>query len=169
MNVVSFRSKVFSDQKFTKMHDYLPRYLSSLSSFVDIYGRQPCYSAYFLPFCLLNAALSEKGLFMEGRITFLEVSLYYMMVHVEDLSVTSAKLPDRKSPTNWAVRLFPLALAKEHCNTVVSVLIILYGFNEIINLNRFVTNPLEHTFGLIRMRSRNRHIYQNLCVLSMQQ
>ena len=161
-SVLSLPSKVFSEQKFTKMHDDLPISLFSLSSLVEIYEKQPGYAAYFLPFCLLNAALSEKGLCVEERINFLEVSFYYMMAYVEELSVTSAKLPDRKSPTNRAVRLFPLALATEHCNTVASLLAVLYGFNTTINLNRLGTNPLEHTFGLIRMRSRYRHTYQNM-------
>ena len=160
--ILTLPSKVFSEQKFTKMHDDLPVSLFSLGSLIEIYEKQPCYAAYFLPFCLLNAAISEKDLSLEERINFLELSFYYMLAYVEEASTVPIKLPDRKSATSRAVRLFPSSLAKEHCNTVVSILAVLYGHNGTINMNRLGTNPLEHTFGLIRMRSRYRHTYQNM-------
>lgn len=57
--------------------------------------------------------------------------------------------------------MFDINFLTEITNTLFSYLSILYSHNGILNLNRFSTNPLEHTFGLIRMRSRYSHIYTN--------
>lgn len=160
--VLTLPSKVFSNHKFTKMHDDLPVSMFSLSSLIELYEKQPCYTAYFLPFCLLNAALCEKDLVIEERFNFIELSLYYMIAYIEEAETSVVKLPDRKSATNKVVRLFSSGLAKEFCNTAASILGIMQRFNGAINLNRVGTNPLEHTFGLIRMRSRYKHTYQNM-------
>lgn len=160
--VLTLPSKIFSEHKFTKMHDDLPVSLFSLSSLVELYERQSCYVAYFLPFCLLNAAIAEKDLLLEERVNFLEVSMYYMLAYVEEVETSETKLPDRKSSKSKSVRLFSSSLAKEFCNTAASLLGIIHRFNGTINLNRVGTNPLEHTFGLIRMRSRYKHTYQNM-------
>ena len=61
-SLLSLPSKVFSDQKFTKLHDDLAVDLFSLTSLVELFEKKIEYMAYFLPFCLLNAALSEKEL-----------------------------------------------------------------------------------------------------------
>ena len=160
--ILSVPSKVFANQAFTKMHDELAISMFSLRSLVELYENQSDYVAYFLPFCLMSAAISEKNLSVEERVSFLEVSLYYMLAYVEEEIATPGKLPDRKCPESKAVRLFPSNLAVEHCNTVASLLSVLYSFNGTINLNRIGTNPLEHTFGAIRMRSRYKHTYSRM-------
>ena len=157
--LLSLPSMTFSNQPFTKMHDDLAVSLFSLSSLVELYEKKKEYVAYFLPFCLLNAAISEKALTQEERINLLEVSLYYMMGYIEEVAVSPTKLQDRKSPGSPDVRLFTTNLAIEHCNTVASLLSVLDTFNGSVNLNRVGTNPLEHTFGAIRMRSRYRNTY----------
>lgn len=157
--VLSLPSMTFSNQPFTKMHDDLAVSLFSLSSLTELYEKKREYVAYFLPFCLLNAAISEKDLTQEERINFLEVSLYYMMGYIEEVAVSPTKLQDRKSPGSPDVRLFTANLAIEHCNTVASLLAVLDTFNGTVNVNRVGTNPLEHTFGAIRIRSRYRNTY----------
>ena len=157
--LLSLPSMTFSNQPFTKMHDDLAVSLFSLSSLFELYEKKKEYVAYFLPFCLLNAAISEKDLTLDERINFLEVSLYYMMGYIEEVAVSPMKLQDRKSVGGSDVRLFTTNLAIEHCNTVASLLSVLDTFNGTVNLNRIGTNPLEHTFGAIRMRSRYRNTY----------
>ena len=161
-SLLSLPSKVFSDQKFTKMHDDLAVDLFSLTSLVELFEKKIEYVPYFLPFCLLNAALSEKELTIEERANFLEVSCYYMLAYVQELTRMPVKLPDHKSCTRSDVRPFSLTLAIEYCNTAVSLLSILCRFNGSVNLNRAGTNPLEHTFGAIRMRSRYKHTYDSM-------
>ena len=160
--ILPLPSKTFSNQPFTKMHDDLATSLFSLSSLVELYSKKPDYVAYFLPFCLLNAAISEEGLSVEERVNFLELSLYYMLAYVEEVNTSPKKLPDRKTPNSKAVRLFSSNLAIEHCNTVTSLLAVLHTFNGTLNLNRIGTNPLEHTFGAIRMRSRYKKTYDSM-------
>lgn len=160
--ILPLPSKTFSNQPFTKMHDDLATSLFSLSSLVELYRKEPDYMAYFLPFCLLDAAISEEGLSVEERVNFLELSLYYMLAYVEEVTTSPKKLPDRKGPHGKAVRLFSANLALEHCNTVTSLLVVLHTFNGTLNLNRIGTNPLEHTFGAIRMRSRYKKTYDSM-------
>ena len=160
--LLSLPSKVFLDQKFTKMHDDLAISMFSLTSLVELFEKKMEYVPYFLPFCLLNAAISEKELSVEERASFLEVCLYYMMAYVQELPVAPVKLPDHKAGKRVDVRPFSANLAVEFCNTAVSLLSILSGINGSVNLNRAGTNPLEHTFGSIRMRSRYKHTYDSM-------
>ena len=160
--VLNLPSKVFSSQKFTKMHDDLPISLFSFESLVHLADEKPVYLAYFLPFCLLNIGLSEKGLSIEERINFLEVAFYYVLAYLGELKEKPSQLPDVKTARNAHVKLFPQNLALEMTNTLASILSVMYSFNGTIHLNRIGTNPLEHTFGAIRMRSRHKNTYQKL-------
>ena len=45
---------------------------------------------------------------------------------------------------------------------MVSILSIIQSYNGTLNLNRIGTNPLEHTFGAIRMKSRYRNTYEKM-------
>ena len=162
-SLLSLPSKTFWNHTFTKMHDDLAVSLFSLTSLIDLSEKRIEYTPYFLPFCLLNAALSEKDLTVEERVNFLEVSFYFVLAYLQEIAASPVKLlPDRKSAKHLDVRLFPLNLAIEHCNTIVSLLSVMFRFNGSLNLNRLGTNPLEHTFGAIRMRSRYKHTYDNM-------
>ena len=101
----------------------------------------------------MSAAISEKNISVEERVNVLEVSLYYMIAYVEEEIVTPGKLSDRKCPESKTVRLFASNLVVAYCNTVASLLSV---------LNRMGTNPLEHTFGAMCMRSRYKHTYTKL-------
>ena len=168
--VLNLPSKVFSSQKFTKMHDDLPISLFSFESLVILAKVEPMYLAYFLPFCLLNIGLSETGLSLEERINLFEVAFYYVFAYLGELTEKASLLPDVKTPLNRHVKLFPRNLALEMSNTLASILSIMYGFNGTIHLNRIGTNPLEHTFGAIRMRSRHKNTYEKMvkCVGDME-
>ena len=162
VEILHLPSKVFSNQHFTKMHDDLPVSLFSLETLVTLASQEPSYLSYFLPFCLLNSALTEERLSLEERINFLEVAFYYMLGYLGELSVTTATLPNHKSSRGNAVRLFSEELALETTNTLASLLAVIYGFNMTLNLNRIGTNPLEHTFGTVRMRSKCKHTYEKM-------
>lgn len=160
--ILRLPSKVFCNQPFTKMHDDLPVSLFSLDTFVTLAAEEPSYLSYFLPFCLLNAGLSERQLSLEERINFFEVAFYYILGYLAELQSTKAVLPNHKSVHNTHVRLFPEELAVELSNTLASLLCITYSFNMTLNFNRIGTNPLEHTFGTIRMRSKYKNTYQKM-------
>ena len=160
--VLRLPSKVFSNQAFTKMHDDLPVLLFSLETLVTLSREEPAYLSYFLPFCLMNAGLTEDSLSLEERVNFFEVAFYYMLGYLEELKSTKIALPSHKSARSTHVKLFPEELALECTNTLAALLSVIYGFNMTLHLNRVGTNPLEHTFGTVRMRSRYKNTYQKL-------
>ena len=160
--ILRLPSKVFCNQKFTKMHDDLPVMLFSLETLVTLAKEEPSYLTYFLPFCLMNAGLTEDALSLEERINFFEVAFYYMLSYLGEIEGTNNLLPNHKSPRNSHVRLFPEELALECANTLASLLSVMYSFNMTLHLNRIGSNPLEHTFGTIRMRSKYKHTYQKM-------
>ena len=51
------------------------------------------------------------------------------------------------------------ALSMHFCNTALSILKILDTVNDTINLNRLGSNPVEHIFGLLRMKSLYKHSF----------
>ena len=160
--VLNLPSKVFSNQQFTKMHDDLPISLFSFESLVKLAVNEPTYLAYFMPFCLLNIGLSEEGLSIEERINLFEVAFYYVFAYRGEIKNAPRLLPDQKSARNTHVRLFPEQLTLELSNTLASILSVLYSYNSTIHLNRIGTNPLEHTFGTIRMRSKYKNTYKKM-------
>lgn len=160
--LLNLPSKVFSNQRFTKMHDDLPISLFSFESLERLTACAPTYVSYFLPFCLLNIGLSEERLSLEERVNLFEVSFYYSFVYREVVKNTPSLLPEHKSVRSTHVRLFPDSLMLELSNTLASILSIIYSYNGTIHLNRIGTNPLEHTFGAIRMRSRHKNTYKKM-------
>ena len=160
--LLNLPSKVFSNEKFTKMHDDLPIALFSFETLVTLWEHEPTYLSYFLPFSLLNIGLSEEALSLEERVNLFELAFYYILAYRGEVNNTRILLPEHKSPRNTHVRLFPDQLALELCNTLASILSVIYSYNGTIHLNRIGTNPLEHIFGTIRMRSRYKRTYSNM-------
>ena len=133
-SLLNLPSKVFSSQKFTKMHDDLPVMLFSFESLMVLAESEPGYLAYFLPFCLFNIGLSEKGLSLEERINFFEVAFYYVLAYLGELKVARPMLPDYKSARNRHVKPLPEPLARQLSNTLASILSVIYSFNTSIHL-----------------------------------
>lgn len=160
--LLNLPSKVFSNERFTKMHDDLPIALFSFETLVTLWEHEPVYLPYFLPFCLLNIGLNEDALSLEERINLFELAFYYVLAYRAEINTTQFLLPEHKSARNNHVRLFPDQLTLELSNTLASILSVMYTYNGTLHLNRIGTNPLEHTFGTIRMRSRYKKTYNNM-------
>ena len=136
--------------------------LFSFNSFKSIIeSGNSSYLTFFLPLCLLNVGLSEERLDILERINLMEIAFYYCLILREESKSVSGTLPQKKNMKNRDIRLFDDNFLIEISNTLFSHLSILYSHNGTINMNRLSSNPLEHTFGLIRMRSRYSHTYQN--------
>ena len=161
-------SVVFCNESYTKMHDELATRLFSLSTLASLFQRRNLTElTYFLPICLLSASLHENNLGTEERVNLLEVGFYYMMSYYNMLSDHPIPLTQRKTKGNQHVCPFDLTFVREYCNTVCSILKVLYRSNDTIGLNRIGSNPVEHLFGLIRMKSHSVHTYEKaLSVLS---
>ena len=156
-------SVVFSTEKYTKMHDSLATQLFSLRS-LDILIKKKNLNAlaYFLPMCLLSASLSEKEMTVDERFSLLQVGFYYMISYYSMSQDNAHVLRQRKQKNNTHVCPFDVMMVREYCNTVASVLKVLSSANGSISLNRIGSNPLEHLFGLVRMRSRSVHTFQKM-------
>lgn len=160
-NILEYPSIVFSDSVITKMHDSLATQLFSFNSLKEILeSGNSEYLSFFIPLCFLNIAISEKDLCVLERINLLEIAFYYCLILKEESNTTGNLLPQKKSKNKKDIRLFDDNYLTELTNTLFSHLSILYSHNGSLDLNRFSSNPLEHTFGLIRMRSRYIHIYE---------
>ena len=160
---VDLPSLVFNPEKYTKMHDDLATQLFSLKTLSQlIKARDDSALAYFTPLCLLTSALEEGGLTVEERIFFLEIGFYYMLAYFGISSETHSQLKQTKTKKDLDVRPFDLSYTREYCNTVYSLLSVLKNCNGTIALNRVGTNPVEHLFGLVRMKSKSVHTYDKM-------
>lgn len=160
-SVLKLPKITFSSQRITKMHDDLAINLFSFHSLNHlIEAKNYSYLTYFLPLSLMNIALSEKQLVNIERINFLEVAFFYCFLLKEETYGNDQLLPQNKNKGNSELRMFDDRFIMELTNTLFSILSHLYKINGIVNLNRLSSNPLEHTFGLIRMKSRYSHTYQ---------
>ena len=153
---------VFSNKKYTKMQDSLPIHLFSFKSLITILNEnQKDWITYMIPFSLLNIALSEKDLTITERRCFIEISFYYSLFYIAESQKVKHQLPQRKYKTN-NIQMYSHALTLELCNTCFSILRVMDFFNGTINLNRFGSNPVEHIFGLLRMKSRYKNSFEKM-------
>lgn len=160
--IFQYPNIIYSNLVITKMHDSLATQLFSFYSLKElIESGNSEYLVYFLPLCFLNIAISEKKLYSIERINLLEIAFYYSLILKEESNTTGKILPQKKYKNKNDIRLFDDVFLLELTNTLFSYLSIFYCKNGLINLNRLSSNPLEHTFGLIRMRSKYSHIYEN--------
>lgn len=156
-------SVVFSNEKYTKMHDGVAVRLFSMETLTSLLQMRNYTSlSYFLPLCLLCASLHEQNLTVNQRYNFLEVAFYYMLGYYRMLTTSRTPLRQYKLRGEEHVVAFDAVFARQFCNTVCSLLKVLSRVNATVALNRVGSNPVEHLFGLIRMRSRNVHTYQKM-------
>ena len=159
-DILNLPSIVFSPLGITKMHDDLAIDLFSFHSLNILINQNIAFLTYFLPLCLMNIALSEKDLVTIERINFLEVAFYFCFILKQETQTEHKLLLQKKTKYNNHVRLFDDKFIYEITNTLFTILCTLYCTNGIVNLNRLSSNPLEHTFGLIRMKSRYSHTFK---------
>ena len=161
--VVDLPALVFSSEKYTKMHDDLATQLFSLQTLAKLFrARNNSALVYFVPLCLLTTALEEESLTVAERMLFLEVGFYYMLGYYGMSLESNHQLRQTKTKTDLDVRPFDRSFTIEYCNTVFSLLSVLKTADGKVSLNRVGTNPLEHLFGLVRMRSRSVHTYDKM-------
>ena len=154
---------VFDNSQYTKMHDDLPLKMFSLRNLMKLVDANlSSETAYLLPVVLLNTALKEKQLLQIERMNLLEVALYYMLCYHGMVHNARSPLKPQRSVRNGTVRMFTDAFVMEFCNTAASLLRVLATERGLISLNRIGSNPIEHLFGLIRMKSRDAHTFEKL-------
>ena len=154
---------VWADKPYTKMHDSLAIRLFTLDNFVKLIDADMKNElSYFIPVTLLNSALHEEHFSQEERFGFLEVGLLYMLSYLGVTKHSKGSLRPQRAPRNATVRLFTDSFIIEYCKTAVTILKILSAESGLLGLNRIGSNPVEHLFGLVRMKSRDSHTFQKL-------
>ena len=161
--ILELPTLVWKNEKYTKMQDDLPIKLFSLENLLKLYDKKQFNEiSYFLPLCFMNIALSEKELTNEERRNLLEISFYYMMIYYGITTSPIATISERKQGNNIDVKMFPKQFVIQYCNTVASILSVICKYNGTIDLNRIGSNPVEHLFGLVRMKSRYIHTFEKM-------
>ena len=144
----------------TKMHDSLPIRLFTIESLeVLLYAELYAEASYFLPFVLLNEALSTQNLTVDERVDFLEIITFYCKYYKMLYEKTSKSDRANLIGKNKTV-LFDLNLIDDLLTTSLSINTVLNSNYDVISLNRIGTNPLEHHFGLIRLRCKFKHDFE---------
>lgn len=156
-------SVVFSNEKYTKMHDSLATQLFSFRTLASLLNKKNYTElSYFLPMCLLCASLQEENLSVDERFSFLQVGFYFMLSYYSMSLEHVGPLRQKRHRNNSHVCAFDSNFVREYCNTVFSILKVLNGVNGSVGLNRLGSNPVEHLFGLIRMKSHSVHTWDKL-------
>ena len=139
---------VFRDDLPTKMHDRLPILMFQLRVFEKMTEHKLYnYSMYCLPSILFLTFLSYN-IDIEDRVLFLYMTkslcerLYYNIYQSPIINNFTMK-------SN---------IVRDLLSTVCTFIDILtYSQSAQLHLNRIGTNPLEHTFGVVKMRSKDHH------------
>lgn len=152
----------FNNARITKMQDSLPIRLFTLANLkllIDIEYLQ--FAAYFLPFCLFNTAFQYETLLIDERVDLLEITFYYLELY-KQLMVSEKKQNLAPQKGSKAVILFDTGLIDDMLSTIITINTIMKNYIGPISMNRIGTNPLEHHFGLLRMKAKFKHDWENI-------
>ena len=128
-------SIIMSDERITKMHDSLPLRLFDFSVLLKLVNNnQNQIFSYFFPWTLFMISINADQISFNFRSKLLKLSLAYF----------------KKFP-----RYFNTNLLTDVKGTIISLLKLFQLENETFSINRLSSNPLEHSFGILRMKARN--------------
>lgn len=148
MSLLNLPKMVFRNDRASKMHEKLPLLLFQMKNFELLHNHKKYnYSIFMLPYCLLLSFLSYDLTF-EKRILFLNMA-----------RILFEKNHFSYHFNNFSHQIYlKKNIIRDCLSTVLTISDILNLPNLTnIHLNRLGTNPLEHTFGIIRMRSKDHH------------
>ena len=149
-------SIVFNDSPITKMHDILPLTLFSIDNLFTLYNSDLTALVYFTPWTMLIEAFTNEKINLGNRIAMLDVSFFIMFIYLQYLKHTQTNfgIYRKKCIKAHHITFFDEKICMHYCNTVHAIVSIIQkkeGKN--ISLNRLSSNPLEHLFGKIRLKS----------------
>ena len=124
-----------SNERITKMHDSLPLKLFDIQNlFKSIELHHNHVFKFIFPWALFMISINSDRLAFKNRCKYLKISQEYF----ERFSF-----------------LYDKNLLIDTKGTITSLLKIFKNEKGKISLNRLSTNPLEHSFGILRMKARN--------------
>lgn len=156
-------SVVFLNNKWTKMNDDLPLKLFTIKSLHHLIEDKDYASlSYLIIPTLLNTALSNENLNVNDRIYILKAAFTFLLLYQDTVKTLIKPLKEKSSKEYPDVRLFDNQLVSDTLSCISSLLYVLEGNSENVNLNRIGSNPIEHLIGSFRMLSRNENTYKKL-------
>ena len=152
--VLNLPTVVFDNSKLTKMQDSYPLRLFDIAN-LDLLNDLSAFKevSYMLPFALLKASLSEKHISIDTRVDFLEIIIWYLQFFKEILEKAPGE-SKAKLQGKGCVVLFDTRITNDIIVTCAVLNSIINAVKGTISLNRIGSNPLEHHFGLMRIRSK---------------
>ena len=159
--ILNLPFSVFNNCKITKMQDSLPLKLFTITNFLTLeYAGLYTECAYFLPFVLLRAALDSKKTDLNERINLLEIAINYLELYKEIYKATPQKKVGKLKGKKDCI-LFNNGILNDMMCSLITINSILNNIKGTVSLNRVGSNPLEHHFGLLRIRCKFDHRYSN--------
>lgn len=154
-------SCIFNDARITKMQDSLPLKLFSIENYLLLESKGNYTAcAYFLPYTLLIASITTKDIDVDVRVDLLEIVAHYLVMYKEIFDATDESKRGMQQGKKNCV-FFGNQIISDLLTTILSINTCLNTFSGLVSLNRIGTNPLEHHFGLMRLRSKFDHSYEN--------
>ena len=161
---------VFSDQSLTKMKDDLPLRLFSFKNFMLLYENMEWENnpaAFFLPCSLLIEAINSKILTIDERVDFLEIVFHYLKFYKQLLETVpnNQRYPQKCKNTGnikCYATFFDNSFIDDVLSTIISIDSFINSFVGEVCLNRIGTNPLEHHFGLLRIKCKYKNDWENI-------
>lgn len=154
---------LFDNSRITKMQDSFPLKLFTLKNLKLMHNIGLFqHTAYFLPFVLLNTVLTYEKLLINERVDLIEISINYLNIYKNIVSSSNSKLKAPQKSNKTSVLLFDTALMDDLITTLLTLNTIICTQTGAVSLNRIGTNPLEHHFGLLRLRSKYKHNFENM-------
>ena len=134
-NQYNLPSIVMSDEKITKMHDSLPIRLFDIKVLIKAIdkGHNRIFQ-YLLPWSLFMISINNDHISVKSRCKYLKLASLYL---------------------SHFSYLYDNNLITYTKGTIISLLKIFKSEQGLISLNRLSSNPLEHSFGVLRMKAKN--------------
>jgi hypothetical protein len=147
---------VFDNSQIAKMHDLLPLYLLSLMTFTFILSKEYTPELVLSQWRLLTAALTLVRFSTKMRCDLLETGYWFLELYEELLAKVGLPLgvTQKISPGGFASLYFKDQLC-DGLNTFMSLISIIRESPITVFLSNLGSDPLEHTFGQVRVRCRD--------------
>lgn len=144
---------VFYNDKYTKMHDQLPLELLKVENIIKLINSKNFPAvAYWFPISTSMIAMLKNNINLKIRYFLMEYSLFFMIYFYQIWEKMNCDLKQRKYGDEKDAVFYTYEFLIEFINTIYSHMQLM----NIINNYNFLSNgtgPLEHIFGLARIKS----------------
>jgi hypothetical protein len=158
---------VFSDDPITKMHDSLPMILPRFCVLLELYeAREFGWLAFFVPWAMMNEAMSHKQAQTVGRLGWLrgaDCDLMQCALACRDSILQSgmSMFGRRDAPDDARRGLFEKNWLMHATNTLEGIIYEIQQARKPISLQRITTVPLEKVFGITRLHAHTQQTMEN--------